>query len=303
MSISAKIGWVVFILDMVLLFVCALVICAIVLLAKDGSKAQAILNKMKLNILATRRKLITLIFDCLANALFILALVVLCLHQSPISIIAFILATMYACAGAVLFLLIFKIIKFIDDNDNQPKLEDKKVEVVKEDKKEIAQANNDEDTVPNEIKEITIEDVESKQRAQEALSLKESFVLAKATESSNGFTKKYVADYLRRKANIEICERENLTQTGLPLADTHYVIGKNKKKCFAYVYETEGSLIFLAMMDKEYADKLKEKHPRINLSLFPKQKNSWYSLIIDDSYTKEEFEKIIDEVIDKVLES
>ena len=53
MSISAKIGWVVFILDMVLLFVCALVICAIVLLAKDGSKAQAILNKMKLTILSS----------------------------------------------------------------------------------------------------------------------------------------------------------------------------------------------------------------------------------------------------------
>ena len=50
-------------------------------------------------------------------------------------------------------------------------------------------------------------------------------------------------------------------------------------------------------MKSAYAHNLKRKHSQINLSAFPKQADTWYSLIIDDTYTKEEFEKIIDELI------
>ena len=55
--------------------------------------------------------------------------------------------------------------------------------------------------------------------------------------------------------------------------------------------------ILLAKMKSAYAHNLKRKHSQINLSAFPKQADTWYSLIIDDTYTKEEFEKIIDELI------
>ena len=145
--------------------------------------------------------------------------------------------------------------------------------------------------------EPTIETVEAKERAHESLTLKDSFVLAKATTSTHTFTKKYVADYLRTKDNVEVNERENWTSTGLPLADTHYVDGKDGKKCFAYVYETEGSIILLLKMDDDFAQKLQEKHTQINKSAFPKQKNTWYSLIINDTYTKEDVEDILDELI------
>ncbi len=131
----------------------------------------------------------------------------------------------------------------------------------------------------------------------EGISLKESIKLAKATASSHKFTKAYVCEYLNSKENVEVNTRGNLTSTGLPLADTHYVVNGDKKECFVYVYETEGSIILLAKMKNEYANELKKNHSQINLSAFPKQKDTWYSLIIDDSYSKEEFEKIIDDLI------
>ena len=146
-------------------------------------------------------------------------------------------------------------------------------------------------------KQARLEAEEKARKEAEALTLKESIALAKATTSSHKFTKKYVADYLSTKSNVEVNTRGNLTSTGLPLADTHYVTRDGKKYCFTYVYETEGSIILLAKMDSEYANKLKEKHTQVNLSAFPKQKDTWYSLIIDDTYSKEEFEGILDTLI------
>ncbi|MBE5763015.1 MAG: hypothetical protein E7338_02190 [Clostridiales bacterium] len=132
---------------------------------------------------------------------------------------------------------------------------------------------------------------------EEGITLKESIKLAKATTSSHKFTKAYVCDYLNTKENVEVNTRGNLTSTGLPLADTHYVVNGDKKECFVYVYETEGSIILLAKMKEDYAKELQKKHSQVHLSAFPKQKDTWYSLIIDDSYSKEEFEKIIDDLI------
>ena len=52
-------------------------------------------------------------------------------------------------------------------------------------------------------------------------------------------------------------------------------------------------------MKSKYANALKKKHPNVTLSAFPKQADIWYSLIIDDTYTKEDFDKIIDDIIEQ----
>ena len=189
----------------------------------------------------------------------------------------------------IICLLLFIFFKRKKDNDDDSNKTNEQPEVEAE--KELEDA-----------KEDTIESIEAKEKAHEAITLKDSLTLAKATSSSHEFSKKYVADYLRTKDIVEVNERENFTKTGLPLADTHYVDGKEGKKCFAYVYETEGSIILLAKMDDEYAKSLQKNHSQINKSAFPKQKNTWYSLIIDDTYSKEEFEDILDELIGEVKE-
>ncbi len=145
----------------------------------------------------------------------------------------------------------------------------------------------------SEIEDI-LDDLIGETKVDEGISLKDSMKLAKATLSSHKFTKAYVCEYLKDRKDVELNTRDNYTRTGLPLADTHYVIKDGKKICFAYVYETEGSIILLAKMNSDYANKLKEKHKNVNFSAFPKQKDTWYSLVIDDTYTKEEFESIID---------
>ena len=262
-----------------------------------------IVKKCKLECLFEKVDLMTLIGLCVSGALFLCALIILCCHICAISIISFVLALLICLAFTYFFLndkgIIDKLLK------KQPKVEEEvKEEPVQEEKQEET-AENVEAAAEAEIeseKEETIEAIEAKEAAHEALTLKDSLVLAKATTSSHTFSKKYVADYLRTKDIVEVNERENYTKTGLPLADTHYVDGKDGKKCFAYVYETEGSIILLAKMNDDYAQKLQEKHSQINKSAFPKQKNTWYSLIIDDTYTKEEFEGILDELIGEVKE-
>ncbi len=49
-------------------------------------------------------------------------------------------------------------------------------------------------------------------------------------------------------------------------------------------------------MNTRYASELKKRHPQVHLSAFPKQKDTWYSLIIDDTYTKQDFDKILDDI-------
>ena len=164
---------------------------------------------------------------------------------------------------------------------------------------ERAQREAEEKAKAEAEEKARIEAEEKARREAEALSLKASFALAKATESSHTFSKTYVCEYLKTKNNVEVNARGSLTSTGLPLADTHYVVAEDKKTCFIYVYETEGSVILLAKMDDDYAKGIKANHKQVNLSAFPKQKNTWYSLIIDDSYTKEEVEKILDDLVNK----
>ena len=202
----------------------------------------------------------------------------------------------------IICLLLFIFFKRKKDDDSNKPDEQHKVEDNITEEETIAQTEAEAEEELESSEESDVKEIEAKEKAHEAITLKDSLTLAKATSSSHTFSKKYVADYLRTKDIVEVNERENYTKTGLPLADTHYVDGKDGKKCFAYVYETEGSIILLAKMDDDYAKSLQKKHSQINKSAFPKQKNTWYSLIIDDTYTKEEFEDILDELIGEVKE-
>jgi len=328
------IGWIVFIFDLLVLIFGGLIVAANILVAKDNEKCKKFLDKTKTNFMVTRRKLVSIIGLGVTAALFIFALVALCVHQCAITIIAFILALLMFIAVLCYFLLEFNIIKYEDvkkalddiknkcsalmnkkDNqakkvEDQPKVENETkdapmAEIVDKETKEDKDVKKTEVEAEKELtsgKEETIEAIEAKQKAHEALTLKDSLVLAKSTNSSHQFSKKFIANYLRTKDIVEVNERENYTKTGLPLADTHYVDGKDGKKCFAYVYETEGSVILLAKMNEDYAEKLKQKHSQINKSAFPKQKNTWYSLILDDTYTQGDVEEILDELIGEVKE-
>ena len=304
------VGWVVFIFVILEL----LATCLYVIIRYGFFKE--LVAKCKLDCLYDKLDLMTFIGLCVAGGIFLFAFIALCCHQCALTIIMFILALIICCAFTYFFLkdkgFIDKWIKQCKEYLDKKKVKDEvkdepqpKVEEQKEDSKAeeaVAKTEAEAEAEYESEKDDTLEEIEAKEKAHEALTLKDSLVLAKATTSSHKFTKKYVADYLRTKDIVEVNERENYTRTGLPLADTHYVDGKEGKKCFVYVYETEGSIILLAKMDSKYAEKLQEKHSQINLSAFPKQKNTWYSLIIDDTYTKEEFEGILDELIGEVKE-
>ena len=278
------VGWVVFIFGILELLATAVYVIVRFHLLDE------IVKKYKLDCLFAKLDLLTLVGLCVSGALFLCALIILCCHVCAISITSFILAILICLAFTYFFLndkgIIDKLLK------KQPKAEEyKEAEDIKDEPKDDNATEKAEAELAAE-KEETIEAIEAKEKANEPLTLKDSLALAKVTKSAHKFTKKDVTKYLAGKDGIQSNERENYTKTGLPLADTHYANGK----CFAYVYETEGSIIFLAKMNEGYANELKDKHSQVNLSAFPKQKDTWYSLIIDDTYTKEEFEKILDDI-------
>lgn len=117
--------------------------------------------------------------------------------------------------------------------------------------------------------------------------------------------KTMVADYLEKsyQGSVEVNRRANLTKPGkgktegLPLADTHYVLGNGNKKCFAYVYETDGAVLLLVKAPSDYADKLKKEHKLVKPSAFPKSKDTWYSVPVDDSWTENQVCAMLDDLI------
>ena len=159
---------------------------------------------------------------------------------------------------------------------------------------EVAVTEIEEETIPEED---FAEDETPEKDPNAGVSLKENIELARATVSHSKINKQYVADYLRLKyaEGVVINRRGNETKTGLPLADTHYAIGEEKNVCFVYVYEVEGTTMLLVKVDDEYGTALAEKHPIVKRSAFPKSKSPWYSVIVDDSFTAEEVEKILDD--------
>ena len=139
---------------------------------------------------------------------------------------------------------------------------------------------------------------EEQEEAEPEITLKESLAAAATVivSSSEKIDKKFVYEYLENKygEDVETNKRENFTSTGLPLADTHYALGA-KKKCFVYVYETNGTTLLLINNTSAYEKELKKEHSLVTRSAFPKSKDKWFSLIIDDSYTAAQVCKILDD--------
>jgi|GEM_PF-3444954 len=134
---------------------------------------------------------------------------------------------------------------------------------------------------------------------EEALSLKESLALAKSAKGKHTFTKQAVCDYLGKYGDeVELNTRGNFTKTGLPLADTHYVVDGKKKKCFVYVYETGGAMMLLIKATPEFVEKLKADHPAVHDSAFPKSKDTWASVVLDESYDNDDVKKLLDDLVE-----
>ncbi len=142
------------------------------------------------------------------------------------------------------------------------------------------------------------EEPASEEPAEEEISLRESLSLATTVEApaSETVSKDFIGESLTKKYGdgVKVNRRGNLTRTGLPLADTHYVIRPDGKECFVYVYETNGTVMILAQLADKEAKELRKKHKNVNKSAFPKSKKSWYSIVVDDSFTAEDVEALLE---------
>lgn len=124
---------------------------------------------------------------------------------------------------------------------------------------------------------------------------------------TSGLSKIVICDYLSSNYNfIESIHRPDYAKPGrgqtrgLLLADTHYIIDNKDRKCFMYVYENDQKEIsILLKTTNEHYVKIKLDHPSAEVSNFPKvtKGNSYYKLVIDSTYTREQLFKIIDEAL------
>ncbi len=137
---------------------------------------------------------------------------------------------------------------------------------------------------------------------QEALTLKESMAKAAEVVSELKVTKEVVAKYLESKYpnNTIVNRKANYTKTGLPLADTHYVLFGENKKCFIYVYELDSEAFFIVRTTEEIANAIAAKHPLTAPSAFPATRDGgkWFAVMFDDSYKSIDD---VNEVIDMVI--
>ncbi|MBO4284473.1 MAG: uL15 family ribosomal protein [Clostridia bacterium] len=134
----------------------------------------------------------------------------------------------------------------------------------------------------------------------EGMGLKESLNIAAHAHRAEKMSKAYVSGYLRSvySDKIELNERGNATATGLPLADTHYVTAKDGKKvCFVYVYETDGATMLLLKTKDALGKEMTKEHHSVRRSAFPKAKDAWYSVVVDDSLSNEQVEDMLDRTI------
>ena len=172
-----------------------------------------------------------------------------CIESGAALLISIILAIIGRCTVCIVFkiicLVIFALLLALaffrkrgDDDNKEEEKEEQPVQPVEEEKPaenaDVAQTN--EESVEPEASE-----------KDEGLSLKSSFAALAAAGGAKKFSKKFISEYLEKnyKDSTELNCRENATKpgkgqtVGLPLADTHYVKGKNSKKCFVYVYEKD----------------------------------------------------------------
>lgn len=158
-----------------------------------------------------------------------------------------------------------------------------------------------EEVEDTEAEDDTEEDTEDEDDGEvsglSGISLKESFELA-AMYAQIKIGKASVADWLSKNYGDELIlnRRANRTKTGLPLADTHYVVMGAKKKCFAYVYElAEDKAMLLLKTDDQTAKQIAEKYPMFVKSRFPKsRREQWYTLVPDSGFSSS------DEVFDVI---
>lgn len=149
---------------------------------------------------------------------------------------------------------------------------------------------------PQPQEETPAEEVTADVVEEDPLTLSESLALARETVNASAvINKKYVAEFLEQTfgSEAECNMRGNFTKTGLPLADTHYAVSENGKRCFVYVYETDAAVVLLLRLTEEYADGVRKGGHRIIRSAFPKSKDAWYSLIVDDTYTEADIRTIL----------
>ena len=194
----------------------------------------------------------------------------------------------------------------------EPKKEEVKVEPKKEEiKEEIKEEPKKEETKPVTSKKKKIEEEpiseEDQKELADASSLKDSLKAANSkTKKEDALTKNDIVDYLKKKYGnkVELNKRDDYTDTGLPLADTHYVKVGKEKGCFVYVYETKGSVLFLLRIKRELFNKLKSEGAVISRSKFPKAKPSeaWYSLVLDENFNAEKVHEVLDAAYQNISE-
>lgn len=132
----------------------------------------------------------------------------------------------------------------------------------------------------------------------ESITLKDSLEIAALSTRKEKINKKYIADYLKKKfgKEIEVHRRPNSIKSGrLPLADTHYVLKGKEKGCFVFVYEVNGTVMMLLKVPEKLGNKFAKGHTNVRPSAFPRSNDSWYSVIIDDSFLNSEVEEILEE--------
>ena len=132
----------------------------------------------------------------------------------------------------------------------------------------------------------------------ERITLKDSLEIAAHSTRKEKITKKYVADYLEKKFGKEVMvnRRANSIKSGkLPLADTHYVYNGKEKTCFAFVYEVNETVMMLLKVSKALGNKFAKDHKNVRPSAFPRSQEQWYSVIVDDSFTNDDVERVLEE--------
>lgn len=121
-----------------------------------------------------------------------------------------------------------------------------------------------------------------------------------------------VADMLNEKYNLdyfsknEICEFAR-TIKGIVPASAQDRLGyrpatlKAGERIYAIVFEKSGIVKIVFRADEEYVEHLKVIHPLITISPFPASRDwTWYSAIIDDTYTEDSVKSMLIESFNHV---
>ena len=109
--------------------------------------------------------------------------------------------------------------------------------------------------------------------------------------------KKFVYEHIEKADyadKAQVNKRPNYNSANFPVPDIHYACG-DEDKCFIYVYETKNPTVLLIYNTPEYAAELKKEHEYVAESKVPRSNDTWFKLIMDDSYTEEQVRKIIDD--------